>query len=129
MAQMAVTGKAADPMPARISAWAIYDVFQTRDDPIFIGVVTDALWEKFCKLFALDKLWADESIRENNNRVAARDRIMPQIRELVASYKRDDLIALLDGTGLPFAPIARPEDMFDDPHLNANGGLEEARPT
>lgn len=125
MAQKAVTGKAADPMPARISAWAIYDVFQTRDDPIFIGVVTDALWEKFCKLFSLDALWADESIRENNNRVAARDRIMPQIRELIAGYKRDDLIALLDGTGLPFAPIARPEDMFDDPHLNANGGLEE----
>lgn len=125
MAQMAVTGKAADPMPARISAWAIYDVFQTKDDPIFIGVVTDALWEKFCKLFKLDDLWADESIRENNNRVAARDRIMPQIRELVSTYKRDELIAKLEGTGLPFAPIARPEDMFDDPHLNASGGLEE----
>ncbi|WP_417608591.1 CaiB/BaiF CoA transferase family protein [Parasphingorhabdus sp.] len=125
MAQKAVTGKAADPMPARISAWAIYDVFQTEDDPIFIGVVTDALWEKFCKLFSLDELWADESIRENNNRVAARDRIMPQIRALIATYKRDDLIALLDGSGLPFAPIARPEDMFDDPHLNAGDGLEQ----
>lgn len=124
MAQMAVTGKAADPMPARISAWAIYDVFQTRDEPIFIGVVTDALWEKFCKLFALDDLWADESIRENNNRVAARDRIMPQIRKLILGFGRDELIAKLEGTGLPFAPIARPEDMFDDPHLNANGGLE-----
>ncbi len=124
MAQMAVTGKAADPMPARISAWAIYDVFQTKDEPIFIGVVTDALWEKFCKLFALDDLWADESIRENNNRVAARDRIMPQIRELIAGFGRDELIAKLEGTGLPFAPIARPEDMFDDPHLNASGGLE-----
>lgn len=124
MAQMAVTGKAADPMPARISAWAIYDVFQTKDEPIFIGVVTDALWEKFCKLFALDDLWVDESIRENNNRVAARDRIMPQIRELIAGFGRDELIAKLEGTGLPFAPIARPEDMFDDPHLNASGGLE-----
>jgi len=124
MAQMAVTGKAADPMPARISAWAIYDVFQTKDEPIFIGVVTDALWEKFCKLFALDDLWADESIRENNNRVAARDRIMPQIRDLIAGFGRDELIAKLEGTGLPFAPIARPEDMFDDPHLNASGGLE-----
>ncbi|GAB5480355.1 MAG: CaiB/BaiF CoA-transferase family protein [Parasphingorhabdus sp.] len=124
MAQMAVTGKAADPMPARISAWAIYDVFQTKDEPIFIGVVTDALWEKFCKLFALDDLWADESIRENNNRVAARDRIMPQIRELIAGFGRDELIAKLEGTGLPFAPIARPEDMFDDPHLNTSGGLE-----
>ena len=125
MAQMAVTGKAADPMPARISAWAIYDVFQTKDDPIFIGVVTDALWEKFCKLFALDELWADESIRENNNRVAARDRIMPQIRELVSGFTRNELIAKLEGTGLPFAPISRPEDMFDDPHLMASGGLEE----
>ncbi len=124
MAQMAVTGKAADPMPARISAWAIYDVFQTKDEPIFIGVVTDALWGKFCKLFALDELWADESIRENNNRVAARDRIMPQIRDLIAGFGRDALIAKLEGTGLPFAPIARPQDMFDDPHLNASGGLE-----
>lgn len=124
MAQKAVTGKAADPMPARISAWAIYDVFQTKDDPVFIGVVTDALWEKFCKLFALDELWADESIRENNNRVAARDRIMPQIRDLISGFTRSELIEKLEGTGLPFAPIARPEDMFDDPHLNASGGLE-----
>ena len=125
MAQMAVTGKAADPMPARISAWAIYDVFQTKDDPIFIGVVTDALWEKFCKLFGLDELWGDKSIRENNNRVAARDRIMPQIRELISGFTRDELIEKLEGTGLPFAPIARPEDMFDDPHLNSGDGLEE----
>ncbi|HEY9092609.1 CaiB/BaiF CoA-transferase family protein [Parasphingorhabdus sp.] len=125
MAQKAVTGKAADPMPARISAWAIYDVFQTKDDPVFIGVVTDALWQKFCELFNLDDLWADESIRENNNRVAARDRIMPQIRKLISGYTRDELIAKLEGTGLPFAPIGRPEDMFEDPHLNSGDGLEE----
>lgn len=124
MAQKAVTGKAADPMPARISAWAIYDVFETRDDPIFIGVVTDALWEKFCKLFALDDLWADESIRANNARVQARERILPRIRELIAGFTRAELIARLEGTGLPFAPIARPQDMFGDPHLNASGGLE-----
>src|SRR3546814_17808411 len=55
MAQKAVTGKAASPMPARLSAWAVYDVFETKDDSaIFIGVVTDALWEKFCRLFGLE---------------------------------------------------------------------------
>ncbi|WP_373488322.1 CaiB/BaiF CoA transferase family protein [Blastomonas sp.] len=125
MAQMAVTGQPVAPMPARISAWAIYDVFETADDShIFIGVVTDALWEKFCTLFALDDLWADESIRENSARVLARDRIMPQVRALVKGWRRDDLIARLEGTGLPFAPIGRPEDMFDDPHLLASGGLE-----
>ncbi len=124
MAQFAVTGKAAAPMPARISAWAIYDVFETRDEPVFIGVVTDALWQKFCALFALDDLWADESLRANNQRVLARDRIMPQIRALIAGFTRDEVVARLDGSGLPFAPIGRPEDMFDDPHLLASGGLE-----
>jgi crotonobetainyl-CoA:carnitine CoA-transferase CaiB-like acyl-CoA transferase len=125
MAQMAVTGKAADPMPVRVSAWAIYDVFETADNShIFIGVVTDGLWEKFCRLFGLDDLWADESLRENNARVLARERLMPRIRELVLRYDRDALIEKLEGTGLPFAPIARPEDMFDDPHLLASGALE-----
>jgi crotonobetainyl-CoA:carnitine CoA-transferase CaiB-like acyl-CoA transferase len=124
MAQMAVTGKAAAPMPARISAWAVYDVFETKDDPVFIGVVTDSLWGKFCALFGFDKLWADEALRANNVRVQARDRIMPVIRAKIAGYTRQEVIDKLEGTGLPFAPISRPEDMFDDPHLNASGGLE-----
>ncbi|MFM2410448.1 MAG: Formyl-coenzyme transferase [Pseudomonadota bacterium] len=124
MAQFAATGKPAAPMPARISAWAIYDVFETRDEPVFIGVVTDALWEKFCALFGLDILWADQSLRKNNDRVLARERIMPQIRELIAGFTRAEVIAKLDGTGLPFAPIGKPEDLFDDPHLAASQGLE-----
>jgi crotonobetainyl-CoA:carnitine CoA-transferase CaiB-like acyl-CoA transferase len=124
MAQMAVTGQAAAPMPARLSVWAIYDVFETKDDPIFIGVVTDSLWQKFCALFGLDALWADLSLRENNARVTARDRIIPEIRAMVSHFTRAEIIAKLEDSGLPFAPIARPEDMFDDPHLQASGGLE-----
>jgi crotonobetainyl-CoA:carnitine CoA-transferase CaiB-like acyl-CoA transferase len=124
MAQMAVTGHAAAPMPARLSVWAIYDVFETKDLPIFIGVVTDSLWQKFCALFGLDALWADDSLRENNARVAARDRIIPEIRDMVSRFTRAEIIAKLEDSGLPFAPIARPEDMFDDPHLLASGGLE-----
>lgn len=124
MAQLAVTGQAASPMPARISAWAIYDVFETKDHPVFIGVVTDSLWEKFCALFELDDLWADESLRRNNERVLQRDRILPRIRDLIAGFSRAEVIERLEGSGLPFAPIGKPEDMFDDPHLNAIGALE-----
>lgn len=124
MAQMAVTGHAAAPMPARISAWAIYDVFETKDDPVFIGVVSDPLWQRFCALFALDSLWADATLRRNNDRVLQRERILPEIRALIGSLTRAEVIARLEGTGIPFAPIARPEDLFDDPHLLASGGLE-----
>ena len=36
---------------------------------------------------------------------------------------KQELMAKCDELGLPFAPIAKPEDLFDDPHLNASGGL------
>lgn len=124
MAQKAVTGKAAAPMPARISAWAIYDVFATANDgQIFIGVVSDAQWQAFCAAFDLKAFAEDSSLALNNDRVLARDRILPVIREIFAGMDRDALLAKCEAIGLPVAPIARPEDLFDDPHLNASGGL------
>ncbi len=124
MAQMAVTGKAAAPMPTRISAWAIYDVFTTaRGGQIFIGVVSDQQWEAFCSAFELDDFAADESLRLNNDRVLARDQILPTLRAMFARMDFTDLMAKCEAIGLPVASIARPEDLFDDLHLNAHGGL------
>jgi crotonobetainyl-CoA:carnitine CoA-transferase CaiB-like acyl-CoA transferase len=124
MAQKAVTGQAAKPMPVRISAWAIYDVFETADgEQVFVGVVSDSLWEKFCAAFELAELGADPRYKTNSQRVQARDALLPQVRELFKGYTKDALVAKLERTGLPFAPIGRPEDMFDDPHLLASGGL------
>jgi crotonobetainyl-CoA:carnitine CoA-transferase CaiB-like acyl-CoA transferase len=128
MAQKAVTGQAASPMPARISAWAIYDVFETLDgEQVFVGVVSDSLWVKFCAAFDLRELGADPQYRTNSQRVLARDTLLPQVRDLFKGYTKADLVAKLERTGLPFAPIGRPEDMFDDPHLLASGGLGDVR--
>jgi crotonobetainyl-CoA:carnitine CoA-transferase CaiB-like acyl-CoA transferase len=124
MAQKAVTGQAAKPMPVRISAWAIYDVFETADgEQVFVGVVSDSLWEKFCAAFELGELGADPRYKTNSQRVQARDTLLPQVRELFKGYTKAALVAKLECTGLPFAPIGKPEDMFDDPHLLASGGL------
>ena len=124
MAQKAVTGQAAKPMPVRISAWAIYDVFETQDgEQVFVGVVSDSLWEKFCAAFELHELGANPEYRTNSQRVLARETLLPQVRELFKRYSKADLVAKLERTGLPFAPIGKPEDMFDDPHLLASGGL------
>ncbi len=126
MAQKAVTGEAARPMPVRISAWAIYDVFETADGgQVFVGIVSDSLWEKFCRAFDLEQLWANEGYRRNSQRVLARETLLPQVREVFKRYDKADLVDKLERTGLPFAPINRPEDMFEDPHLLASGGLGE----
>ena len=126
MAQKAVTGQAAKPMPVRISAWAIYDVFETLDgEQVFVGVVSDALWERFCAAFELTGLGADPRYKTNADRVRARDALLPQVRELFKGYTKAALVEKLERTGLPFAPIGRPEDLFEDPHLLASGGLGE----
>jgi crotonobetainyl-CoA:carnitine CoA-transferase CaiB-like acyl-CoA transferase len=126
MAQMAVTGQPAKPMPVRISAWAIYDVFETADDQqVFVGIVSDGLWQKFCQAFDLKDFAADESLKTNSQRVLQREALLPKVRAILKGYTKADLIPLLEKTGLPFAPIGKPEEMFDDPHLAASGGLGE----
>lgn len=124
MAQKAVTGQAARPMPVRISAWAIYDVFETADnDHVFVGIVSDSLWEKFCTAFDQKELGANPDFKTNSQRVMARESLLPRIRELFKTYNKIDLVTKLERTGLPFAPIGKPEELFDDPHLLASGGL------
>ncbi|GIK33609.1 MAG: CoA transferase [Gammaproteobacteria bacterium] len=124
MAQFAVTGKAAAPMPVRVSAWAIYQVFDTADgEQVFVGVVSDKQWKLLCEAFDLRELAADRSLDTNNDRVAHKDRLLPVIKATFLKYSKQDLMAKLEKTGLPFAPIARPEQLFDDPHLVASGGL------
>ena len=124
MMQFAVTGKPAAPMPSRISAWAVYDVFTVKDDEqIFLAVVSDTQWAIFCDAFGLPELKADPRLRSNNDRVSAREWLMPVLRAELAGYSAAELSALFEANGLPFAPITRPHDLFDDPHLTQTGGL------
>ncbi len=124
MMQYAVTGTPAAPMPNRLAAWAVYDVFETGDGgQIFIGIVSDTQWRAFCERFALPDLAADPALATNPQRVKARDSFMPRLRALFASMPRAVLVEAVEAIGLPFAPIMRPEDLFDDPHLQHPGAM------
>ncbi len=124
MLQFAVTGKAAAPMPEKISPWGIYDVFKVKHgEQIFLAVVGDGQWKTFCEAFGFADLFADERIATNNGRVLARDWLIPLLRERLADRAAADLAAAFEQHGLPFAPITDPQYLFDDPHLNATGGL------
>jgi len=118
------TGKPVSPMPDRVRAWAVYDNFKTREgELVFVGVVTDTQWKIFCEAFGLQDLLADPVLKTNPQRVEARPRIMPIVSAIFAKMGKQELMDRCEKLGLPFAPIAKPEDLFDDPHLNASGGL------
>jgi crotonobetainyl-CoA:carnitine CoA-transferase CaiB-like acyl-CoA transferase len=128
MTQFAATGKAADPMPSRISAWGVYDVFTVKDgEQIFLAAVSDKQWAIFCRAFGLEEMLADPRLATNNDRVLARDWMMPMLRAHLASHSAAELSAVFEQNELPFAPITKPHELFDDPHLNATGGLAPIR--
>jgi crotonobetainyl-CoA:carnitine CoA-transferase CaiB-like acyl-CoA transferase len=119
-----MTGKPVSPMPDRIRAWALYDNFTTSEgELVFVGVVTDTQWKVFCEAFGLTDLLEDPTLKTNPQRVEARPRIMPIVSEIFSKMTKQALMDKCEKLGLPFAPIAKPEDLFDDPHLNASGGL------
>lgn len=124
MMQYAVTGKAAKPMPSRIAAWAIYDVFEVAaGEKLFLAVVTDTQWKIFCDAFGFDDLYADQNLKLNNQRVLARATLIPEIKKRLAGFSAKHISDIFEKNGLPFAPITKPEQLFDDPHLIATGGL------
>ncbi|HXV10047.1 MAG TPA: CaiB/BaiF CoA-transferase family protein [Burkholderiales bacterium] len=124
MLESVMTGRTAVPMPDRIRAWAVYDTFDTADgEKLFVGVVTDSQWKVFCEAFALNEFLSDPLLKTNPQRVEARARIIPVVAGLFRRLTKSEAMQRCEELGLPFAPITRPEDLLDDPHLNASGGL------
>ncbi len=124
MAQYAVTGKEAPPMSVRQAAWGIYDIFHTKgDDQLFLGVVTDTQWRQFCEAFDRPDLAANPDYATNSQRVVARPVLVPTLQAIFLEWTKADLVQKVEAIGLPFAPITRPVELFDDPHLTQSGGL------
>lgn len=126
MVQYGQTGMPADPMPERKASWAIYDVFQTSDDEkVFVGVVSDKQWVEFCEAFSLEDLLENRELSTNVTRVARREEFMPRLHKMFKMYSLSQATKILESFGLPFAPIMRPDQLFDDPHVKYPGATVE----
>ncbi|MEY4862449.1 MAG: hypothetical protein RLZ51_544 [Pseudomonadota bacterium] len=124
MMQYAVTGQPAAPMPARISAWSVYDVFDTKDgEQIFLAAVSDTQWALLCQEFRWPDLASDTRLASNNARAQERPWLLPVLRERFGAHTKVELASRFERIGLPYAPITRPQELFEDPHLQASGGL------
>jgi crotonobetainyl-CoA:carnitine CoA-transferase CaiB-like acyl-CoA transferase len=122
MAYFAVNGKGMPPMSVRLSAWGIYDVFDLADGQLFLGLVTDNNFSRFCAEFGLD--WnAEPALATNEMRVAVREALVPRFQAFLKDFRLAEIVPRLERAAVPFAEIRKPEDLFDDPHLNASDGL------
>lgn len=124
MAGQSVTGDLVPPMPARQGAWAVYETFETADDDqMFIGMTSDQHWQRFCEYFDRRDLVEDTRYGSNEDRVRERDTLLPIVVEIAKRHTKAQLTEICERISIPFAPVAKTEDLFSDPHLNANGRL------
>jgi crotonobetainyl-CoA:carnitine CoA-transferase CaiB-like acyl-CoA transferase len=124
MVEYEMTGNKPRSMPEREHAWPIYDIFDTADgNRIFIGVVTEGHWQSFCREFGLQEFLDDPALRTTTDRILARAKIIPCAADVIKRWTMAELSARLDKLNICFSPINRPEDIFDDPHVQRPGGL------
>jgi len=116
------------PMPERVSAWAVYEPFVVADGrQIFVGITSDNHWQRFCAELGRDDLARDPAYATNNDRIAARPQLIPILRQVFAGMTMERATEVCEKSRIPFAAIARPEDLFHDPHLAASGGLMDSK--
>lgn len=128
MAVAAISGKAPPPMPERGRTWSIYDLFTTADDEqVFIGVTSERHWKRMCETFDFAEWADDENLATNQGRIDAREWFLPELQKRLASLNKSDLMALAEKAGIPFAPVNKPQDLFEDIHLNQSGSLVEIK--
>ena len=126
MQQYVVTGEAAAPMPNRISAWAIYDVFTfAGGEQMFVAATGEGQWHALCQVLGQTALLDDPTLASNNDRVLQRPRLLAHLAEVFAPLDARQLALQLEANGIPFAPIRRPEELFNDPHLQQSGGMAD----
>jgi len=126
MTYSAVTGRAAPPMPERVSAWSVYELFETREgEKIFIGATSDQQWVRLCEVFGFNDFLSDDRLTTNNQRIDERGWLIPELTRRIATLSMAEAVELAQQARLPFSPVARPEDLFEDPQLNDGGSLVE----
>ncbi len=128
MAVSAISGQAPPPMPERGRTWSVYDLITTADgEQVFIGVTSDRHWKRMCETFGFSDWIEDEKLASNQGRVDAREWFLPELVKRLGKLNKDELMALAEKADIPFSPVNRPEDLFEDPHLNQSGGLVEIK--
>jgi crotonobetainyl-CoA:carnitine CoA-transferase CaiB-like acyl-CoA transferase len=124
MAYASLTNVPVPPMPARVSAWSIYRTFETKDqDLVFVGIISEKHWQRFCEAFERNDWLLDSRLATNNDRIAEREWFLPEVERLMARLTKEEIILRCENADIPFAPIARVEDLFVDAQLVQGGSL------
>jgi crotonobetainyl-CoA:carnitine CoA-transferase CaiB-like acyl-CoA transferase len=124
MVQFELEGTSPPPMPERDFSWPVYDIMETADGrQIFVGAVTEGQWDALCGYLGLDELLADARLQSRMDQINARSWTIPIVEKAIGERNYRQLLEDFENLGIPFSPINKPSELFEDPHVLRDGGL------
>lgn len=127
MAAVTKDNPSISPLPERKAAWSVYQLFDTKDgEQLFIGIISDKHWIKFCQAFDWKDLEKDEGLATNEARIRAKKYLIPTIAKRLKNLSLKETISKCEAYNIPYAEVRKPEDLFHDPHLQQGNHLIEA---
>ena len=101
------------------SVIAIYQAFDTVDDPITLGLGNDSIWKRFWAAVGQPERAEDKTTASNKDRRAQRASIAAEIAALLKTRPRAHWLSLFRAARIPSGPINRVDEVSVDPALLA----------
>lgn len=105
----------------RDSVIAIYQVFETADEPMTLGLGNDAIWKRFWAAVGEPAVAGHERFATNADRRACRAEIVERIATILRRQPRSHWLALFAQARVPAGPIYRVDEVGSDPVLRDAG--------
>ena len=97
-----------------------YQVFETMDRPLILGVANDALWQAFCKVAGAPELAADARFATGAGRVSHRRETVAAVALIMRTKTREEWTLLLDAHGIPCSPVHTLGELAQHPQTQAS---------
>ncbi len=98
-----------------------YQLFPASDGHLIVACGNDRQFAALCRVLDLDHLPTDPDFATNPARVAHRDRLVPMLAAATARRTRADLIAAMEGAGVPAGPVNDVAEALAEPQVAARG--------
>ncbi len=115
------TGEVPRRSGARDSVISVYQVFETADEPINLGLPNDNIWKRFCQAIGKPEMGSDPRYKDNASRVAVRAELVGLIQSILREKSRAHWLDLFAREQIPAGPINRVDQVAGDPELIERG--------
>jgi crotonobetainyl-CoA:carnitine CoA-transferase CaiB-like acyl-CoA transferase len=105
-----------------VAGYPVADLFETTDGAVFIAAYYDWHWRAFCDVLGIEDLANDPRFvtREQRTLPENADVLRPLLRDIIATWQRDSLVAALDKAGVMVTAIRQYPEIFADPQVVLN---------